>query len=704
MNTLNRQALSISLVIVWISTAAAQPAEEEELARVYGDKSTVSIATGSPQMLRRAPSVATVITAEDIAAMGATDLDEVLETVPGIHVSRASIRYASTYVIRGIYTGQSNPQVLLLQNGIPTTTMYTGDKGYAWLGVPLENIARIEIIRGPGSALYGADAYAGVINVITKTAADTPGAEFGARAGSFNTRNVWVQHGGKWKGMDVAAYLNIGATDGIKEIIRADAQTVNDKRSGTHASLAPGPVSAGHDTIDASFNLANDKWRLRAAYKLRDKLGTGVGNSSALDPNSYNRVENISGDISWNDPLFARDWSVGIIASMQHYATTHPNNLQLYPAGAKLGANIFPSGLIGGPNSWDRQFRLSGNATYSGFDGHSLRLGMGHDDLDLYKTKTIKNYLLNAAGVPIPDLEFNGGAAVDYSGRQPFITPHRRLVSYLYAQDEWSFAHDWVLTAGVRHDSYSDFGGTTNPRLALVWDATLDLTAKLLYGRAFRAPSFNEQYGINPVANGNANLKPEAIQTLESAFSWQIRRDAEVNLSLFRYDMQDIIRLVNNVAPALGATYQNIGNQHGSGVELEAVWDASRAVRLTGNYSWQQSIDETANQDAGYAPHHHIYLRGDWRFAGGWLTSAQINRVADRRRAAGDKRPQVPDYTTVDMTLHTTRGRNQWDYAASVRNLFNATVLEPSLAPGTAIPNDLPMAPRSAWLQANYKF
>ncbi len=686
------------------STAFAQSQEEEELALAYGDKSTISIATGSAQSMRRAPAVASVITAQDIKAMGAKELDEVLETVPGLHVSRTAIRYASTYVFRGIFSGTTNPQVLLLQNGIPTTTMYTGDKGSAWIGIPVANIARIEIIRGPGSALYGADAYAGVINIITKTAADTPGTELSASIGSFNTRNTWVQHGGQWQDIDIAAYLNVGTTDGMREIIQADAQTLKDKTSGlAPVSLAPGAVNTGYNMIDSSLNIAHDKWRWRANYKFRDKLGTGVGVSSALDPNSYGRAEHVGSDLSWNDTQFAPSWNVGITAAVQYYAFTYPTNLQLYPAGSKFGANVFPNGLIGGPNSWDRQLRVSGNATYSGFERHSLRLGVGRDILDLYKTKTIKNNLLNAAGAPTPDLAFNGGIAADYTDRQPFITPHMRHVNYVYAQDEWNFARDWTLTAGVRHDRYSDFGTTTNPRLALVWDTTLDLTTKLLYGHAFRAPSFNEQYGINPVANGDPNLKPETIKTLEAAFSWQAHRDTQINLSLFHYDAQDIIRLGPNTAAGVGNIYTNIDRQTGSGGELEAVWDASNSVRLTGNYSYQRSIDDATKQDAGYAPHHHIYARGDWRFTGGWLSSAQLNRIIDRRRPVGDARAPVPDYTTVDITMRTTRNKSQWEYAASVRNLFNTTVLEPSLAPGTAIPNDLPMAPRSLWLQATYQ-
>jgi iron complex outermembrane receptor protein len=670
-------------------------ADEEDLALVYGDQSTVSIATGSKQDLRRAPAVASVITAEEIAAMGATDLDEVLETVAGMHVSHNALSYTPIYITRGIYSPY-NPQTLMLQNGIPTTTMFTGSKGNAWGGLPLENVARIEIIRGPGSALYGADAYAGVINIITKTAADTSGTEVGVRAGSFGTWDSWVQHGGKWGVIDVAAYLRVGSTDGIKEIVAADAQSRYDKLFGTHASLAPGRGYTGRDAIDASLNLAYDKWRLRAGYKLRDNLQLGAGVASALDPTGLEKSERITTDLSWTDPKVSPNWGMGIVASVLQYNDTVLSPLVIYPAGVTFPTGTFPNGMLGAPEKWERNIRLSAFATYTGFSNHQLRFGMGHDDLNLYKTTEHKNFTLSPTGLPIPV-----GAYIDFSNT-PFMLPQRRKVDYLYAQDEWNFAKDWTLTAGVRHDRYSDFGGTTNPRLALVWDATLDLTAKLLYGRAFRAPSFNEEYSVNnPVAQGNPSLKPETIETVEAAFSWKLRRDTQLNLSLFHYEMQEIIRLVPNKTPAVGSLYNNTGSQHGDGLELEAVWDASNTLRLTGNYSYQKSIDEATGKDAGYAPHHHLYARADWRFPSGWLASAQVNHVAERMRAAGDNRSQIPDYTTVDLTVRTNRNKGQWGFAASVRNLFNSDAREPSLAPGL-IPNDLPLAKRTLWLQATH--
>lgn len=692
-------AFAVAPVLLFhVQYTFAQSNDEEDLSLVYGDKFTVSIATGSQQQLRRAPAVATVITAEDIAAMGATDLDQVLETVPGMHVARSNVSYSPLYVIRGIYS-QFTPQTLLLQNGIPMTTLFQGNKGGVWGGYPIEHIARIEIIRGPGSALYGADAYSGVINIITKTAAETPGTQAGVRAGSFNTKDAWVQHGGKLGQVDVAAYLRVGSTDGFKETITKDAQSLNDRFFGTHASLAPGEVNTGRDAVDGNLDLGYDKWRFRTGYKLRDNVGTGAGIGAALDPVGKGRSERITADLSWTNSEFAEYWGLGLAGSYLQYNDTVAVPFVIFPTGVTFPTGTFSGGMIGAPEKWERQFRFSAYATYSGFANHQLRFGTGHDDLNLYKTEERKNFSFTSSGTPVPL-----ASVIDFTDIAPFLTPHRRKINYAYVQDEWKLARDWTLTTGVRHDRYSDFGGTTNPRLALVWDASLDVTAKLLYGTAFRAPSFVEQYSINnPVNRGNPNLRPETIKTLEAALSWQARADLQVNFNIFKYDMKDMIRAVPNATPGTGSTYSNVGTQSGKGLELELLWDASRNLRVSGNYAYQHSIDGTTNQDAGYAPHHHVYARTDWRFANAWLLSPQLNWVADRKRAAGDNRADIPDYKTLDITLRTTRGKNQWDFAASVTNLFNATVLEPSLAPGTAIPNDLPMAPRAIYVQAIYR-
>ncbi|HLO61348.1 MAG TPA: TonB-dependent receptor, partial [Azonexus sp.] len=466
-----------------VGASAAEPAmEEEDLALAYGDKNFVSIATGTRQPVRKAPSTATVITAEDIANIGARTLSEALETVPGLHVSRDSLQnsYAPTYGMRGILTG-SSPHVLMLVNGIPRTSVYLGNSDATLVELPVDNIARIEIIRGPGSAVYGADAFAGTINVITKTAADIDGTSLGVRAGSFNSWDSWFQHGGKIGELEIASYLKIGSTDGSRRTVRSDLVGNS------------GPLNNGYDSLDAQIDLGYDKLRWRAGYTLRDNIGSGAGIAGALDPTGKFRSERITSDLAWTDENFARDLSLSLQASYMQLANEVTTPLVIIPGGIIPG---FPDGMIGAPSKWERQTRLSATSVYSGFTDHRIRFGFGHDQMEIYRTSETKNFTQIPALTPLP--------MYSASGANLFLSPHKRNLNYLYAQDEWNFARDWTLTGGLRYDSYSDFGSTTNPRLALVWEVRQDLTAKLMYGTAFRAPSFVEQYATgNPVALGN---------------------------------------------------------------------------------------------------------------------------------------------------------------------------------------------------------
>lgn len=684
----------IFLTLLHAISMAAQISDEEDLALVYGDKSSISIATGSQQPIVRAPAAATVITAQDIQAMGATDLDQALESVPGLHVSFASLASHPIYSFRGIFTGY-NPQVLMLVNGMPITNVFAGDRGLGWGGMPLENVERIEVIRGPGSALYGADAYAGVINIITKTAEDINGTEYGVRLGTFRTRDAWVQHGGKLGVLDAAFYLRAGHTDGQDGVIQQDLQSSLDKNFGTNASFAPGSINAFRNAVDARADLAYGKWRFRTAYQDRD-VGIGGGLAENLDPYSSVPESRLYMDLTYRDANWAPNWDVSAILGY-YDIREKPSDppFLLFPPGAFKGK--FPDGVIGDPAHSERHSSASISAFYTGFDYHKLRFGTGFRVEDLYEATETKNFNIIAGPTFVP---LTGGVEdVSNDPSLVYMQPHKRHLTYLFGQDEWSLANDWTLTAGVRQDDYSDFGSTTNPRLALVWNAAYNVVIKAMHGRAFRAPNFTELYSINnPVATGNPNLRPETITTDELAFSWQPTTDLQTNLSLFRYRMNDIIRFVPNADPTTGSTAQNTGTQTGRGAEIELTWDATRSLRLTGNLSLQRSIDETTGEDAGLAPHKHLFARADWRFAPLWQFGSIVNYVADRKREPGDTRPPIPDYTTVDLTLRREKLVDDWDVRATVLNLFDRDAREPSLAPGN-IPFDLPLPGRAFYIQ-----
>lgn len=674
--------------------------DEEELARAYGDP-LVSIATGRLQPITKAPAAATVITARDIQLSGARDLDQILESVPGLHVSVSSFAYTSIYSFRGIST-KYNPQALLMINGIPATETYSGNRGNFWGGMPIEQIARVEIIRGSGSALYGADAFSGVINVITKSAKDIKGLSYGVRGGTFSTQNAWLQQGDKIGDVNTAFYIGIGQTNGSDGIIEKDAQSAIDGLFNTNASNAPGKTELFQQGIDLRGELSKDEWKLRSAYRKR-KLGTGTGLAEALDSDSRVSEDRFSLDVSYDKEKILPNWDM--LATFAYSDIKNKGESYAYKLLPENGFPMFPGTVLGNPTYAERHTGASVTTLYHGFKDHAVRMGVGHQINSFYRATEQKNFSL-APGpifVPLP------GGLTDVTGNPDlvYMLPHKRTLSYAFIQDEWMFVRDWTLNAGVRYDRYSDFGGTTNPRIALVWDAAQNIIVKAMHGRAFRAPSFVEQYAINnPVAQGNPNIKPERMAMSELGASWDSLNGVKLNLNLFYYKTNDMIRFVANADGS--KTAQNSGQQKGKGFELEGHWEVNKTLDVMGHFSVQHTKDVQANQDAGLAPHRRLWLRADLKAAPQWNVQTVVNRVMDRKREPGDTRPDIPDYTTVDLTVRREKVLGAFDVKAGIGNIFNADAREPSFITNISplisnLPNDLPLAGRSVYVQFERK-
>ncbi|MEC5396563.1 TonB-dependent receptor plug domain-containing protein [Uliginosibacterium sp. H1] len=687
----------LSWLILVGSGAHAAGLEEEDLSQIYGDKTTVSVATGSAQPVARAPSVASVFTAADIEAMGARDLDDVLTQVPGLQIVH-TFGTIPVYAFRGIYS-QYNQQVLVLINGVPMTSAVVGDRGNLWSSVPVDNIARIEVVRGPGSALYGAEAMAGVISIFTKDPDFQPGTTVRADAGSFDTYSGSLRQTGRIGGLSAAGFLRIGRSTGNDASIDADAQTSLDGLFGTRASHAPGPMTNTRRELDAAIDLKYSQFQFRSAYKKRGDLGTGSGVADALDPTGRNESEQLTADLTWAAPKLTE--TLGATVQLQ-YADRHEySDLVLFPPGSFGGS--FPQGMIGRPEKWERRSAVNGSLLYTGLKDHRARVGVGYVDQDIYRIKEQKNYTYvyvpGNGYVPVPL-----GGIQDVSDTAPFLRPHARQIQYAYLQDEWQMIRDLTLTAGIRHDDYSDFGGTTNPRLALVWDAAYNVTTKLLYGRAFRPPSFAELYNINnPVAVGNPNLKPETIETVEAAISWQIDPRTQVGFNVFQYDMEDILRFVPNGDPSTGNTAQNAGRLRGKGFELEGSWDPVPRLHLAGNYSYQDAVDPETDRPAANVPQHRFHARADWQFLPGWWLSPQLTHITERPRDAGDTRVPLDGYTLADLVLRNTSLIPKGAINFVIRNLGDADARDPSPSPGR-IPGDIPLPGRSYYVSVTYGF
>ncbi|UTW46056.1 TonB-dependent receptor [bacterium SCSIO 12696] len=686
--------------------------DNEDFFSEFGDEDLISIATGYDKPISKAPAVATVITQSDIHAIGATDLDDVLETVPGLHVARDALGYNPIYVFRGIYSSL-NPQVLMLVNGVPFKSLFQGDRHLAWGGMPVENISRIEIIRGPGSAVYGADAFAGVINIVTKQGDEAQGLRTGARAGSFDTTEAWISYGHTNGNFKYLFSLEYEDTNGQREAVEADAQSILDFVGGTSLSLAPGSVNVGREAYDFRADVGWEFWRFQAGYQRREGQ-TGVGAAQALDPNGLVSSDRYSVSLGYKQPEFSESWQLEASTSYRSTTQEVEQDIFLFPAGSTGGPSPFPfpNGIIGNPEVFEHHFHIDASALYTAIKDHEIRIGSGYYLGDLFRARDERNFTQTLVGqfpviVPLqPDT-----SVVDVSDTPlAFITEGARTNKYLFIQDIWHLDNDWELTAGLRYDDYSDFGSTVNPRLALVWSTSHNLTTKFLYGEAFRAPSFAQTRAINnPSILGNPDLMPEELKSYEVAFDYKPMLNLHLDANLFFYKWDDIILFEPDPA---GRRAQNAGEQTGYGLELNAEWEASDRLTLSGNFSWQDSTDERTGTSSGNAPSTQLYLRSDWQLASDWHWNLQVNWVAGRDRVAVDVRPELDDYLIVDSKLSYQPSDQSWEVALIVKNLFDDDAREPS--PGgdvsapiplpALIPNDLPLAGRAVFAEFRYQF
>lgn len=666
----------------------------EELGKIR----LTSIATGTQTPIDKAAAVATVITKEDILAMGATDLDQVLETVPGLHVTRGEVGFAPKYIIRGI-TSTSNPQALLLINGIPATSLVYGNRGNAWGGMPVKSIERIDVIRGPGSALYGADAFSGVINITTKRGRDIDGTFAGSRAGSFDTYGAWLEHGSTHGDLNLGLTLEYQTSNGQEEVVDQDNQSALDGLLGTNASHAPGKMNRAMDMVEFRFSLDNKRTQFNLGYQGRFNAETGPGIALSLDPIGQFSSDRFNTDLRHT---FNITDSLETDVRLAYYYQTQKveEDFYLYPENTVIPVPVpgnpvprlesFPQGVIGNPGHREHTTRLDILNSLNFNEEHIVKFGLGVAWSDAFEISEEKNF--NSDLSPKPGTE-----VVDDIDDEIYLPEKSRTSSYFYLQDEWKLRENWQLTSGLRYDYYSDFGGTINPRLALIWATTNNLTTKLLYGRAFRAPSLQERLvKNNPILLGNDELDPETIDTIELGFYNQPSSQLRYSANLFYYEIDDYIEF-EPIANSIQTQAENVGERKGYGGELEFSY-VTDAFTTIANFAHQTSINKRNDEDVGEAPNNQFYMRHEWNLSNHWNLDYQLNWVGKQKRVEGDDREATDDYTTIDVTLRKTGFINEaGSVSVSIKNAFNADVREPSPYgnPITAIPNDFPMAGRS---------
>jgi iron complex outermembrane receptor protein len=160
-------------------------------------------------------------------------------------------------------------------------------------------------------------------------------------------------------------------------------------------------------------------------------------------------------------------------------------------------------------------------------------------------------------------------------------------------------------------------------------------------------------------------------------------------LSFYQFAQSNLIS--NDAA----GQFQNLGNNTSRGVELEAMWQATKTLRVSGNLTSREDITSTFNP----VPKQTAYLRMDWAFMPNWKWNAQANWIGAHALPSGDTRLPIGAYTLVDTTIRYSL-RPSWEFAASVRNMFDIDAREYS----SVLPDNLPLPRRSIYAEARYKF
>ncbi|MEQ1636837.1 MAG: TonB-dependent receptor [Methylococcales bacterium] len=679
------------LTVLLVKNTYAEEAKTDNLALTHGSEEMQSIAAGHPIPQNLSPSVTSVMTSKDIERIGARRLEDVLEYLPGVHVSSA--RGGNNVIgFRGIYS-EGNAQALILVNGIPLRNTVIGGKPYGWT-MPVKNISHIEVIRGPGSMLYGGDAITGVINVILKTGKELHGGDVGGFFGGHDTFEGWAEYGNKKADWEYAFSMQGGATNGSQGRIDRDTQTLLDSQLGTHASNAPGFTNNGRDDIDARVDVAYQDWlRLRAGYQRFNHVQTGVGGALALDSLGASNVDIYNLDLSANNKI-----TDDLTAETKFYFLGQHTDwdFQLLPPGTFGG--LLPQGAINQSANFQGTAGLSTQFNYAGIKKHNVTFGSGVNHNWVSDISSKINYLITPGFI-----QQNPLTELSVYGADPLSKSRSRTNFYTLIQDEWNFAPDWHLTTGFRYDYYSDASGGLSPRVSLVWNVNPYLTTKLLYSRAFRPPSFLQK---NQPASPSTSIKSETMDTLEFQAENKWSPALMTSANVYWFDLNNLI--ISNSDSTLTSTisvspnpvsFSNAGPIHGIGIETEGRYQLNETLNLSLGYSYHGVSNSNST---GLLPEHMIKTLINWEFAKDWVLGSQINWIGERKRPANDLRSNLSDYCILGLTL-STRIAKPLELTLRANNLLGTNAKEPSLS-STLLPGDIPVNDRSILGQIKWSF
>ncbi len=709
---LNWKPFCLALAFLWQSGfCMAQTTEalnriqdqiEQEFQWFEAEAEVAFVVTASrvKETVDQAVASVTVISQDQIRRMGARHLMEAIRAVPGMTTSYLVTGQYYSLETRGIEK-QYSQDVLILLDGHPLNSNLLGSATWTLDNLILDNVKRIEVIRGPGSALYGANAFSAVINVITLAPQDIEGAELSAGLGSHDSQQYNLLFG-RTLGSDfgLSGNLNYYHSDGYGAHLESDYQTRLDALFGIKASQAPGEARASDEKTDLALRLEKGGWSFDVRYIERGKdAGPALGRS--LNQRSHTESVDYSLVLGYQTALSE---DLDIQGKLYRNHNDMENILQLIPdGGAAMTPDgvpvILPRGMIGVPEAKNNRGGGELQFIWRPGESHTLVAGLSHEEMKQYDVRYQANFLYT----PMPGVIVPLADMTDLSEIQNYNQDVSRTFQALFIQEIWDISPRLRLNVGGRYDDYSDFGASFNPRLGLRWEFVPDYDLKLLYGRAFRAPSFYELYNVNnPSLMGNPELEPETIDTYEISLGGRFTPDFQARITGFYNKINDAI------APrqiGLQDHLMNQGKRRSYGIESQFRLDIDAGSYLAAHYTWQKSESAQSHEVIWSVPRQKGTIMANYRITP-WLNLyADLHFQAGFKRQEGDPREPVDDFAVLNLCLLATE---LWpdapgpEFRLAVYNLLDKDYRYPTAK--DTIPDDHPMPGRQFMAELRYHF
>jgi len=581
------------------------------------------------QKATEAPASTTVITSEDIKRYGYRTLGDALRSVPGFYVS-----YDRNYQFlgaRGVNLGDYNSRILLLVDGHRINSDLTDgafiDTAFI---LDVDLIDRIEIVRGPGSVLYGDNAFFGVINVITRRANQVNGAEVSGSYGEFNTYQTRVTAARTFtNGIELLLSGSLYGSDGPENLFYPQYNTPAQNNGVAH--------NLDDDLFRSAFGeLRYKDFTLQGAFNERIKgnptaqFGTTF-NDPRLQTTDQRGYANLSYEHSFPDVV---DVKAQLYYDRTSFEIAYPDDPLLFKEQQQ-------------GDWWGTEVQL----TKKLMDRHVITVGAEYrDDFNQHRR------LFQAD---------NGAVAANVN---------RTRNNYgIYAQGDFAVLTNLHLNAGVRYDQYGNFNPSVDPRVALIYNPFPESTIKAIYGRAFRAPNFLEL--SDPFF---PNLGPEKITSYELAFEQEIATHLKASVSGFYNRMDNLIFLQN------GSFTNFDADADGMELSLEGAW--ANGIRARASYTFEDTWNRDTDHVLTDSPAHlgkldiSVPVYKQKVFAGLEFLYVSARNSEHVSPITGLDVPgrQAGGYGVVNFTLFSQNLLPNLEFSGSVYNLLDTHYSDPA--------------------------